>query len=98
MKLENWISARIRKNARKQLWRKKHYNVSICVSNQGGGINLCYDGGSRLAKQLLLVSLKRGPESRLVKHLPLCGLKIRLLALAFVPRCQGATWVPCFKP
>ena len=35
-------------NARKQLCRKTRYTVSICVSNQGGGIILCYDGGSRM--------------------------------------------------
>ena len=38
-----------KKHARKQLWREKRYNVSICVSNQGGGIFFCYDAPGLLA-------------------------------------------------
>ena len=30
----------------KAIGGKTNYNVSICVPNQGGGINVCYDGGS----------------------------------------------------
>ena len=53
MKQPNLTSARSQQTCSKAIVEEKRYSASICVSNQGGGINFCYDGGSRSMEEHL---------------------------------------------